>query len=147
MYRASSAWAPHMTVAALFCDSSLLHSSNCVWGSSLLHSSNCISAAEDEAGQSASANDNEESTGDNCHQYILVVNAITLYSCTIKLQYIVLGDYWECVRPALLPVNQSYELRPPRELHLRYVPHRVRNGYNRSLKAKGTTLLPDLGGF
>jgi hypothetical protein len=26
--------------------------------------------------------------------------------------------------------NQSYELRPPWEQHLRYVPHRVRNGYN-----------------
>jgi len=35
---------------------------------------------------------------------ILVVNAITPSSCTIKLQYILLGDYGECVRPARLPV-------------------------------------------
>ena len=27
-------------------------------------------------------------------------------------------------------LNQSYELRPPWEQHLRYVPHWVRNGYN-----------------
>ena len=32
-----------------------------------------------------------------------------------------------CHTPRL---NQSYELRPPWEQHLRYVPHRVRNGYN-----------------
>ena len=32
-----------------------------------------------------------------------------------------------CPTPRL---NQSYELRPPWEQHLRYVPHRVRNGYN-----------------
>ena len=32
-----------------------------------------------------------------------------------------------CPTPCL---NQSYELRPPCEQHLRYVPHRVRNGYN-----------------
>ena len=34
-----------------------------------------------------------------------------------------------CPTPRL---NQSYELRPPWEQHLRYVPHRVRNGYNKS---------------
>ena len=28
------------------------------------------------------------------------------------------------------PLKQSYELRPPWEQHLRYVPHRVRNGHN-----------------
>jgi len=32
-----------------------------------------------------------------------------------------------CPTPRL---NQGYELRPPWEQHLRYVPHRVRNGYN-----------------
>ena len=32
-----------------------------------------------------------------------------------------------CPTPRL---NQSYELRSPWEQHLRYVPHRVRNGYN-----------------
>ena len=34
-----------------------------------------------------------------------------------------------CPTPLL---NQSYELRPPWEQHLRYVPHRVRNGYNKT---------------
>jgi len=33
-----------------------------------------------------------------------------------------------CPNPRL---NQSYELRPPWEQHLRYVPHRVRNGYKK----------------
>ena len=33
-----------------------------------------------------------------------------------------------CPTPRL---NQSYVLRPPWEQHLRYVPHRVRNGYNK----------------
>ena len=37
-----------------------------------------------------------------------------------------------CPTPHL---NQSYELRPPWEQHLRYVPHRVRNGYNRSVQS------------
>jgi len=32
-----------------------------------------------------------------------------------------------CPTPRL---NESYELRPPWEQHLRYVPHRVHNGYN-----------------
>ena len=84
--------ATHVTTVALFC------------GSSLLCSSNCVSAAQYEAGQSVSANGNEESTGENCHWYISAVNAITLYSYTIKLQYILLGDYWEWVRPARLTV-------------------------------------------
>ena len=93
MYRASSVCgATHVTIAALFCSSSLLRSSNCVW------------AAEYETGQSVSANGNEESTGENCHLFILVLNAITPYSCKINLQYILLGDYWECVWPARLSV-------------------------------------------
>jgi len=33
-------------------------------------------------------------------------------------------------------LNQSYELRPPWEQHLRYVPHRVRNRYNRRQSGK-----------
>jgi hypothetical protein len=32
-----------------------------------------------------------------------------------------------CPTPRL---NQSYELHPPWEQQLRYVPHRIRNGYN-----------------
>ena len=35
-----------------------------------------------------------------------------------------------CPTPRL---NQSYELRPPWEQHLRYVPHRVHNGHNSSV--------------
>jgi len=92
VYRTSSVWATCVTIVALFFGSSLLRSSNCVW------------AAESKAGQSVSANSNEEFTGENGHCYILVVNAITPYSCTIKLQYILLGDYRVCVRPARLPV-------------------------------------------
>ena len=39
-----------------------------------------------------------------------------------------------CPTPRL---NQSYELRPPWEQHLRSVPHRVRNGYNIRLSGRG----------
>jgi len=49
-------------------------------------------------------NRNEEPAGEICHQYSSVVTAIIRYSRTIKLQYTLLGDYWECVRPARLPV-------------------------------------------
>jgi len=45
----------HVTVAALFYSSSLL----CIW--------NCDLAAANKAGQSVSANGNEESAGENCH--------------------------------------------------------------------------------
>jgi len=82
----------HVTVAALFCSSSLLCISNSDW------------ATENEAGQSVSVNGNEEPAGENCHQYSSVVTAIVPHLRTIKLQYGVLGDYWECVWPALLPV-------------------------------------------
>ena len=119
--------ATHVTIVALFCGSSLLRSSNCVW------------AAEYEAGQLVSANGNEESTGENCNLYILVENTITPYSCTIKLQYILpwrlLTVCAACPTPRL---NQSYELRAPWEQHLRYVPHRVRNGYNSVHRASVT---------
>ena len=40
-----------------------------------------------------SANGNEECTGENCYLYILVVDANIPYSLTIKLKYILLGDY------------------------------------------------------
>jgi len=36
--------------------------------------------------------------------------------------------YAACPTPRL---NQSYELRSPWEQHLGYIPHRVRNGYNK----------------
>jgi hypothetical protein len=82
----------HVTVAALFCSSSLLCISNSDW------------ATENEAGRSVSVNGNEEPTGEICHQHSSVVTAIIPYSRTIKLQYTLLGDYRECVRPARLPV-------------------------------------------
>ena len=40
-----------------------------------------------------SVNVNEEPAGEICHRYISVVTAIIPYSRTIKLQYILLGDY------------------------------------------------------
>jgi len=86
-----------------------------------------------EAGQSVSASGNEESTGENCHSFILVVNAITLYSRTIKLKYSAWGLLSVCAACTTPRLNQSYELRPPWEQHLRYVPHRFRNGYNSRL--------------
>ena len=83
----------HVTIAALFCiSSSLLCISNSDW------------ATENEAGRSVSVNGNEEPAVEICHQYSSVVTAIIPFSRTIKLQYTLLGDYWECVRPARLPV-------------------------------------------
>jgi len=40
-----------------------------------------------------SVNGNEEPAGEICHQYSSVVTAIIPYLHTIKLQYILLGDY------------------------------------------------------
>jgi len=54
----------HVTVAALYCDCSLLCISNSDW------------ATENEAGRSVSVNSNEEPAGENCHQYSSVVTAI-----------------------------------------------------------------------
>ena len=47
------------------------------------------------------------------------------------------GLFRVCVACPTPRLNQSYELRPPWEQHLRYVPHRVRNGYNNVMKAQG----------
>ena len=62
------AWAvcgvTHITVAALFCSSSLPCISNSDW------------ATENEAGRSVSVNGNEEPAGEICHQYSSVVTAI-----------------------------------------------------------------------
>jgi len=82
----------HVTIAALFCSSSLLCISNSDW------------TTENEVGRSVSVNSNEEPAGEICHQYSSVVTAIIPYSCTVKFQYTLLGDYWECVRPARLSV-------------------------------------------
>jgi len=111
--------ATHVTIAALFCSSSPLCISNSDW------------ATENEAGRSVSVNGNEECAGENCHWYILVVSAVTPYSCTTKLQYILRGDYWECAACPNPRLNLSSELRHSWEQHLRYVPHRMRNGYKR----------------
>ena len=56
--------ATDVTIAALFCSSSLL----CI--------SNCDRATENEAGRSVSVNGNEGPVGENCHQYSSVVTAI-----------------------------------------------------------------------
>jgi len=82
----------HVTIAALFCSSSLLCISDSDW------------AKENEAGPSLSVNGYEEPAGEFCHQYSSVVTAIIPYLHTIKFQYTVLGGYWVCVRPARLPV-------------------------------------------
>jgi len=82
----------HVTVAALFCSSSLLCISNNDW------------TTENEAGRSVSVNGNEEPAGEICHQYSSVVTVIIPYLHTIKHQYTLVGDYWECVRHARLPV-------------------------------------------
>ena len=82
----------HVTIAALFCSSSLLWILNSDW------------ATENGAGWSVSVNGNEEPAGEICHQYSSVVTAIIPYSRTPKFQYTVPGGYWECVRPARLPV-------------------------------------------
>jgi len=56
---------------------------------------------------------------------------------------------WELLRVcAACPtprLNQSYVLRPPWEQHLRYVPHRVRNGYNTLAYVKRRFLLLEAG--
>ena len=43
-------------------------------------------------------------TGENFHQCSSVVTAFIPYLHTVKLQYTLLGDYWECVQPAWLPI-------------------------------------------
>ena len=58
-----------------------------------------------------------------CSYSILLHNKTPIYSAWGLLTVCAV-----CPTPRL---NQSYELRPPWEQHLRYVPHRVRNGYNR----------------
>ena len=42
--------------------------------------------------------------GEICHQYSSVVTASYSLITHNKLQHALLGDYWECVRPAQLPV-------------------------------------------
>ena len=73
--------------------------------------------------------------GEICHQCSSVVTAIIPYLCTIKLQYTLLGDYWECVRPARLPVLTEFWAPSLREQYTIYVPHWVQAGYNTSNKS------------
>jgi len=86
--------ATHVTIAALFCSSSLLCISNSDW------------ATENEAGLSVSVNGNEEPRwrdlsptqfSCNCNYSLITHNktpSSTLY----------LGGYWVCVLPARLPI-------------------------------------------
>ena len=114
MYRETIVWAAHVTKAALFC---------CV-------ARTCLSCRV-LSWKSVSANSNEESTDENCHLYILVLNAVTPYPYTNKTPiYSTWGLLSVCAACPTPRLNQSYELLPPREQHLRYVPHRVRNGCN-----------------
>ena len=89
-----------------------------------------------------SVNGNEEPTGEICHQYSSVVTAIipSLHNKTpVHSTWRLLRVRAACPTPRL---NQSYELRPSWEHHLRYVPHRVRNGYNSTdWWVRGGTLL------
>jgi len=68
-------------------------------------------------------------TGEKCHQYSSVVTAIIPYLCTIKLQYTLLWDYWECVRPAWLPVLtwvlSSFPLGTPSKICSLLGPRRI----------------------
>ena len=57
-----------------------------------------------------------------CSYSILLHNKTTIYSTCGLLRVCA-----ACPTPSL---NQSYKLRLPWEQYLRYVPHRVRNGYN-----------------
>ena len=57
-----------------------------------------------------------------CNYSIILHNKTPIYSAWGLLRVCA-----ACTTPRL---NQSYELRPPWEQHLRYVPQRVRNGYN-----------------
>ena len=50
-----------------------------------------------------------------------------LYKTSVYSAWGLLRVCAACPTPRL---NQSYELRPPWEQHLRYVPHRVHNGDN-----------------
>jgi hypothetical protein len=77
-----------------------------------------------------SVNGNGEYTGEDCYSYILVVTAVTVYSCAIKLIHSAWGLLRVCTACPTPRLNQSNELRPPWEQHLRNFPHRVRNGYD-----------------
>ena len=60
-----------------------------------------------------------------CNYSILLHNKTPIYSAWGLLRVCA-----ACPTPRL---NHSYELCPPCEQHLRYIPHRVRNGYNTTL--------------
>ena len=109
----------HVTIAALFCSSSLLCISNSDW------------ATENEAGRSVSVNGIEEPRwrdlspikfSCNCNYSLLTHNKTPAHS-TWGLPRVCAA----CPTPRL---NLSSQLRPSWEQHTRYVPHRVRNGYN-----------------
>jgi len=112
----------HVTIAALFCSSS-----------SLLCISNSDWATENEAGRSVSVNGNEEPRwrdlspkqfSCNCSYSLITHNKTPVHSTWGLLRVCA-----ACPTPRL---NLSSEHRPSWEKHPRYVPHRVRNGYNRS---------------
>ena len=118
----------HVTVAALFSSCSLLCISNSDW------------ATENEAGRSVSVNGSEEPRwrdlspiqfSCNCNYSLITHNKTPVHPTLGLLSVCVCVCVCAaCPNPRL---NLSSELRPFWEQHPRYVPHRVRNGYNTTL--------------
>ena len=82
-----------------------------------------------------SVNGNEESTGENCHTFVIHFSCKCNYSILLHNKtpiYSAWGLLRVCVACPPPHLKQSYKLRPPWEQHLRYVPHWARNGYNKA---------------
>ena len=121
----------HVTKAVLCSSCSLLCISNSDW------------ATENEAGRSLSVNGNEEPRwrdlspiqfSCNCNYSLITHNKTPIYSTCGLLSVCA-----ACPTPRL---NVSSELRPPWKQQPRYVPYRVRNGYNKvQVSATGWSLV------
>jgi len=102
-----------------------------------------------QARQSVSANGNEGSTGENCHIHFSCKCSYSTFLHNKTPIYSTWGLLRVCATCPTPRLNQSYELRPLWEQHLRYVPHRVRNGYNKKintilgLHSTDMTVLPE----
>ena len=105
--------------AALFCSSSLLCISNSNW------------TTENEPGRSVSVNGNEEPRWRDLSPIQFSSNSsyslITHNKAPVHSTWGLLRVCAACPTPLL---NLSFELRPSWKQHPRYVPHRVRAGYN-----------------
>ena len=114
----------HVTVAALIGCSSLLFISNSDW------------TTQNEDGRSASVNCNEEPRwwdfspiqfSCNCNYSLITHNKTPVHSTRGLMR---VRAAWPTPR-----LNPSTELRPSWERHPRYVPRRVRNGYNKGVSS------------